>query len=715
MNKDDLDRIKQHYLWVPWFKELAAKIADGGEQYLIDRAKKVNWVKQSPALLEYGDEGIDPFSFFYFLASKNTTKQFKPVYSSVGEIFELIETDISRITEDSIFPTSSFNHLFHGGREFSPNILWILFRQAASTNKTIDSDNFKNALKIENVGVPKLSQALFLINPDRFHPIDQWAAEKFGEGDVNTWKNKIRNEGYPAYENAMAEINSSFPNCKPYEINFFSYMQGQDELINHESQFFQISSNVFDNQANVWENSYDKEGTPSFRDGSCVYIGAHFSSTEKKNPYKQLSAPKRGDIIFVRDGTSKGQGIGVVFENEYVAESDPPYGWHKNKAIRVIWINKSHSIFSEHKTSQYGFSPIKQNQKTYKAFEKAYSSTFKMINRLMAEPAVNGDIKSTIHSLNTILYGPPGTGKTWLTVNLSLAIVLAKEIDDVNEEDREKFNAYLFNIRDGSGQIAFTTFHQNYAYEDFVEGIRPTVEGGEVGYEIRDGIFKNLASAAKKNPNQSYVLIIDEINRGNVAKIFGELITLIEDTKRLGEPDEKEVILPYSQDSFGVPSNLYIIGTMNTADRSIQILDTALRRRFMFLEMMPETSHEKIPTDINGINCQKILESMNRRIFSLLDRERQIGHTYFFGITTIEKLADAFQNRIIPLLQEYFFDDWSKIRVVLGHNKFVQERTFDDQSLSEYRDSENKYFERLSIEDEGWTSPENYTQIYQNR
>ena len=317
------------------------------------------------------------------------------------------------------------------------------------------------------------------------------------------------------------------------------------------------------------------------------------------------------------------------------------------------------------------------------------------------------------HPRNQILYGPPGTGKTWHTVNLSLSIALEKKVEDINEEDREEFIDYQFDINDGSGQIAFTTFHQNYAYEDFVEGVRPNVEGGEVEYEIRDGIFKQLANSAAENPDESYVLIIDEINRGNVAKIFGELITLIEDSKRLGGNDEKEVILPYSQGSFGVPPNLYIIGTMNTADRSIQILDTALRRRFTFLEMMPETSHERISTDINGINCQKILESMNRRIFSLLDRERQIGHTYFFNITTIAQLADAFQNRIIPLLQEYFFDDWSKISVVLGKNKFVQEKSFEDQSLDKYRDIGNHYYERLPVADEGWLNPENYRKIYE--
>ena len=320
------------------------------------------------------------------------------------------------------------------------------------------------------------------------------------------------------------------------------------------------------------------------------------------------------------------------------------------------------------------------------------------------------------HPRNQILYGPPGTGKTWHTVRLSLAIVLEKNTEDVNDKDRREFDEFLFNVSDdgtdGGGQIAFTTFHQNYAYEDFIEGIRPTVEGIEVRYEIRDGIFKRLADAAREEPDQPYVLIIDEVNRGNIAKIFGELITLIEDSKRLGASDEKTAILPYSQDSFGVPPNLYIIGTMNTADRSIQILDTALRRRFTFLEMMPVSSHKKIPTDIEGINCQQVLKSMNRRIFALLDRERQIGHTYFFDVETVDQLAEVFQNRVIPLLQEYFFDDWSKIKAVLGNNAFVQDRLIVDPNLAEYRDSADRYYERLSADDNRWKAPEQYRKIY---
>ena len=170
------------------------------------------------------------------------------------------------------------------------------------------------------------------------------------------------------------------------------------------------------------------------------------------------------------------------------------------------------------------------------------------------------------------------------------------------------------------------------------------------------------------------MFIIDEINRGNISKIFGELITLIEDTKREGMNEQANAILPYSREAFSVPSNVYILGTMNTADRSIALMDTALRRRFQFVEMMPKTellNDVIVQKDGKSLNVESMLNVINQRIEFLFDREHTIGHAFFMKLEenpSIETLASIFQKSVIPLLQEYFYEDYQKIQLVLGDN-----------------------------------------------
>ncbi|EAJ7141726.1 restriction endonuclease [Campylobacter jejuni] len=185
--------------------------------------------------------------------------------------------------------------------------------------------------------------------------------------------------------------------------------------------------------------------------------------------------------------------------------------------------------------------------------------------------------------------------------------------------------------------------------------------------------FENIQNEKfkiKKEILKSYIIIIDEINRGNVSKIFGELITLIEPSKRIGEKEELKVKLPYSGEEFGVPKNVYIIGTMNTADRSITSLDTALRRRFEFIGMMPDVS--KLSMDCEGINLQELLKAINTRIEYLLDREKTIGHAFFISVENLEDLKKVFKNKIIPLLQEYFYNDYALIDAVLNKNGMLE-------------------------------------------
>ena len=459
-----------------------------------------------------------------------------------------------------------------------------------------------------------------------------------------------------------------------------------------------------------------------------------------------------------------------------------------------------------------------------------------------------GEEEMTDVSMNTILYGPPGTGKTYNTVVYAVAVIENKTVESIKSESYsavfERYNRYK-----ADGLIEFTTFHQSYGYEEFIEGIKPVMdnaddEHSDIQYTIEDGLFKafcnkasmpltkktNLDLGLNKTPTiwkvslwstgdnptrteclenghirigwdgygpditddtdftenggknvlnsfiykmkvgdivfscyssttvdaigvvtgeyewcdgkyadglnrmrkvnwvvkginediveinggstmtlssvyklkvsladamaliqkhlpntvqmedkRNHVFIIDEINRGNISKIFGELITLIESSKRLGQPEGMKAKLPYSKQMFGVPDNVYIIGTMNTADRSIATIDTALRRRFRFKEMMPDANVlAGISVEDNSIS--DMLTRMNKRIAVLYDREHTIGHAYFIPLRdnpTVEQLAEIFENAIVPLLQEYFYEDYEKIRLVLGdNNKDKKEEQF---------------------------------------
>lgn len=290
--------------------------------------------------------------------------------------------------------------------------------------------------------------------------------------------------------------------------------------------------------------------------------------------------------------------------------------------------------------------------------------------------------------LNQILFGPPGTGKTYNTVNMALDIV-CPEGSQWEKEPRDKARKE-YQIMLDAGQIVFVTFHQSMSYEDFIEGIKPEpTKDGKITYEVKDGIFKELCAKAENDKSQNYVMIIDEINRGNVANIFGELISLIEDDKRLDASEELHAELPYSHTIFGVPKNVYIIGTMNTADRSVEALDSALRRRFTFKEMMPKS--ELVPEEHN---VRSIFKIINQRIEVLKDREHQIGHSYFMGVENEDDLKDVFYDKIIPLLQEYFYGDYEKIQFVLGEGfvkkesesvKFAGDKSGDFEVSEVYR------------------------------
>lgn len=357
---------------------------------------------------------------------------------------------------------------------------------------------------------------------------------------------------------------------------------------------------------------------------------------------------------------------------------------------RADWVNDEHAI---HKTLNILNEKIKPDRDHYKTFAEARNIQLHNVPYPKSEtisPPI-GTVPPTDPeneriprqnniSTNMILYGPPGTGKTYRTALEAVRICRLGEQNAAELAGNDRRDALMEKYQDlvRNGQIEFTTFHQSMSYEEFVEGLRPstdddtserpedvTTSTGGFRLKPHDGVFKRICKRASEG-SLNYVLIIDEINRANISKVFGELITLLEPDKRLGMQNEIRLVLPYSKKPFGVPANLHIIGTMNTADRSIALLDTALRRRFDFRELMPDPN--VLSTDIDGINLRALLTTINDRIEYLFDREHQIGHAYFTGCVTRSDIADVMRYKVIPLLAEYFYEDWSKVAIVLGES-----------------------------------------------
>jgi 5-methylcytosine-specific restriction protein B len=280
-----------------------------------------------------------------------------------------------------------------------------------------------------------------------------------------------------------------------------------------------------------------------------------------------------------------------------------------------------------------------------------------------------------------ILYGPPGTGKTFWADRAARDLAAHREFGQPFASlDGSKKSAL-----DAGGFVRTCTFHPAYGYEDFLEGYRPQSLAGQLVFSLRDGIFKRLCADARQKSGSNYYLIVDEINRGDIPRIFGELLTVLEKSKR-----GKKIHLAVSGETFDVPSNVYLIGTMNTADRSIALLDKALRRRFGFVECMPDSSILD-NTSLQGVPLGRWLDSVNRSIRQRVGRDArnlQIGHSYLMEkdrpIGEFTRFVQILQDEIIPLLEEYCYEDYSAMADILGddlvdtENQVVRQELFED-------------------------------------
>ncbi len=426
-------------------------------------------------------------------------------------------------------------------------------------------------------------------------------------------------------------------------------------------------------------------------------IAEHFASrtpqsvgTDTKELFTFVAGMKEGDVVVAMKGATV-QGIGRV-TGPYFYDETSPYFRHRRPVSWDSLDSWEMEPFEGLRTTLYQLRKYPKNLISVESrMIEAPSSTLdhSISGVITGLPGICGKIQSILkRKSQVILYGPPGTGKSHWSEQAALRIAAlhncGKNLEDLSQTERHSIT------ESDEPFVRLCTFHPAYGYEDFIEGYRPDAIGGAVGFKLKDGIFKKMCRDAKENPSKLYILIIDEINRGDIPRIMGELMTVLEKNKR-----GKSILLPVSGTSLIVPENVYVIGTMNTADRSIALLDTALRRRFGFLEIMPDLS---IFGDISlkSIPIKAWLKTLNERIVEVVGhnaRNLQIGHSYFMEqgkpIVEFAKFAKIIQEDVIPLLEEYCYENYESLEKILGKGLVdagsmrIRHELFDDQRWNE--------------------------------
>lgn len=400
--------------------------------------------------------------------------------------------------------------------------------------------------------------------------------------------------------------------------------------------------------------------------------GTKSKASAKANELWSLHDLEPGDLVVANRGISEVLAVGEVV--------DPGYVWREDRnefrhTVTVRW----DTTFAKEIPAQPHWGTVTVAKVALPLQDVilargAVPATGHTAVKPAADETINRIAKALERRKQAVIYGPPGTGKTFYGRRFAVWWMLKRRgRTDATEvlADKTRFEAEekalsAVDPKHHVGALTRVTFHASYAYEDFIEGFRPA-DNGQAGLVLRleDGVFKRVCRAAAEDPSRDYLVMIDEINRANVAKVLGELLTLLEADKR-----GLAVILPQSKMPLAVPPNVFVLGTMNTADRSIKLLDTALRRRFAFIEMMPDIELLS-GASVGDLELSDFLTGLNQAIERVEGREKQIGHSYFLHddgrpVSTIEEMGARFREEILPLLQEYAYDESKVLVEILG-------------------------------------------------
>jgi len=684
------------YEWVPFFKELSGKLGDYKERQK-ELVELLNVARKECGLKEVWDKDgteqvipldeIDPFTFFSLIMTTGVDKRSTQLEVIAKKLGMQSHVPKSFNGVPKVNPQRAMLFRFLNDRDNKDIPLLWDFYESAKLDR-LSSKQWDSILELWGVALPRLTEMLFCCFPEKFLPFNSPIVKYLSSIDEFTDEiKKIKKEkSFEAYLMLLEH-------CKAYFDKPFA------QISDLAGKFTSGSPNNADKQRNIekeqgslGEGNRKNTGKPVLN--QILYgppgTGKTYNTVRKAveicdgKVYSDYNAAKAR----YKDLKEKGRIEFVTFHQSYGYEEFIE-GIRADTDEGEISYKKEDGVFKRLAINAQFDASVKEGaQSKSLGFHERYGKLVAAFNddeELILDSKTDKPIAvKTISKRGNLHCYHEGSDKRY-TVSKDRLKKLYDQFDTLDKLNKvTNLNKEFSDVIGGANQ---TTYWSALSYMLKLQGANSVQENsfeGKLDYNSKKAWLKEQGSCALVKQPNNYVLIIDEINRGNLSKIFGELITLIEEDKRLGAEHEMTVRLPVSGDEFGVPSNLHIIGTMNTADRSIAMMDTALRRRFAFEEMMPDAEvfddfgnngiiNVQLKDDASfELNLKDMLNKINQRIEVLYDREHTIGHAYFMPLKenpTIDKLSSIFKNKVIPLLAEYFFEDWEKIRMVLGDNK----------------------------------------------